>query len=153
MWLVLSAATPPTLTGTIHSDHLSFEQVYGGRIRLPQSLALSLISESNPVFYQPENNIFEVANTKPCYLLDFSLSPIPPSLRSVQERRNVVSLLTWTETDCPFFLVFIHRNSLWETPWETCGVLGYNQTQEPQYPDSATTTTDSCGDSVLSKKH
>lgn len=30
---------------------------------------------------------------------------------------------------------------------------GYNQTQEPQYPDSATTTTDSCCDSGLSKKH
>ena len=30
---------------------------------------------------------------------------------------------------------------------------GYNQTQEPQYPDSATTTTDSCSDSELSKEH
>lgn len=32
------------------------------------------------------------------------------------------------------------------------GTLGYNQTQEPQYPDSATTTTGSCSDSVFSKK-
>ena len=31
--------------------------------------------------------------------------------------------------------------------------LAYNQTQEPQYPDSAATTTDSCSDSALSKKH
>lgn len=30
--------------------------------------------------------------------------------------------------------------------------LGYNQTQEPQHPDSATTITDGCSDSVRSKK-
>lgn len=30
--------------------------------------------------------------------------------------------------------------------------LGYNQTQEPQHPDSAATTTDGCNDSDLSKK-
>ncbi len=42
-----------------------------------------------------------------------------------------------------------------ETPWETWSseTLGYNQTQEPQCPDSATTTTGSCSDSALSKKH
>lgn len=27
------------------------------------------------------------------------------------------------ESDCPFFFHFIHRNSLWEATWETCGVL------------------------------
>ena len=82
----------------------------------------------------------------------------PRSLPSVQARRNVVSLVTQAKTDCRFFppLVFSTENCLWETLWETWSpeTLAYNQTQEPQCPDSATitTTTGSCSDSVLSKE-
>lgn len=82
---------------------------------------------------------------------------LPLSLHSVRERRNVVSLLMRPKTDCLFFSFlfshFIHKKQpvrdnlgdIWSP--ET---LAYNQTQEPQGPDSAATTTDSCRDSVLS---
>ena len=74
----------------------------------------------------------------------------------------MVSLLKWAKTDCPFFLFFFFffvfysqkqpvRDTLGDM-WSP-ETLAYNQTQEPQYPDSAATTTDSCSDSALSKKH
>lgn len=87
---------------------------------------------------------------------DFSLSLLSFSLLSVQERGNVVSLLTRAKTDCPLFFVFSSQK---QPIRDTLGdmwspeTLGYNQTQEPQRPDSATTTTGSCSDSALSKKH
>lgn len=68
----------------------------------------------------------------------------------------MVSLLMQAKTDCPFFSLFSSQK---QPVRDTLGDMwspetwGYNQTQEPQYPDSATTTTGSCGDSVFSKKY
>lgn len=155
MWLNLSAATPPTLTGTVHLDLLTFQAHKRPRNKAHTKLTKSV--KVTQAFYQSENSIF--GSCKNLNLVQFliSSSMLPLSLHSVRESRNVVSLLMQPKTDCLFFSShFIHKKQpvrdnlgdMWSP--ET---LAYNQTQEPQCPDSAATTTDSCRDSILSKKH
>lgn len=123
--LNLSAATPPTLTGTIHLDLMTFQAH-----KRPRSKAHAKLTKSVKVitaFYQPENSISgSCKNLNLVHFLFIYSSMLPLSLHSVRERRNVVSLLMRPKTDCLFFFFFLilfTKNSLWETTWETYGAL------------------------------
>lgn len=122
MWLNLSAATPPTLTGTVHLDLMTFQAHKRPRNKAHTKLTKSV--KVTQAFYQSENSIF--GSCKNLNLVQFliSSSMLPLSLHSVRESRNVVSLLMQPKTDCLFFfLILFTKNSLWETTWETCGAL------------------------------
>lgn len=60
-----------------------------------------------------------------------------------------------TKTDCSLCVLFSSQK---QPEGDTVGDMrspetqGYSQTQEPQYPDSATTSTGSCIDSLLWEK-
>lgn len=128
----------------------------------PRSKAHAKLTKSVKVitaFYQPENSIS--GSCKNLNLVHFFLFILLCSLsHSIPCEREEM----WFHYSCGpkqivfffFFSHFIHKKQpvrdnlgdIWSP--ET---LAYNQTQEPQRPDSAATTTDSCRDSVLSKKH
>ncbi len=96
---------PPTLTGIIHSDLLSSEQVNDRRIPSCKAQRCHKSLKVTHVFISQKTTFLEVANS----LLDFSPSLLPLSLHFVQKGRNVVSLLMWTKTDCPFFVFYSQK--------------------------------------------
>lgn len=74
------------------------------------------------IFYQPENNIF--GSCKPQTLLIYMISLFLYFLSPFRASEKKCGHITHVSQNTNFFsYYFIHRNSLWETPCETCGAL------------------------------